>query len=128
LTALPFEARRWKVLSANAFHLACILVDDSYVNPRFFCEESARIFCEAPFYCYAVGMETRGYRLQQFVLEIVGAIKEPVCYYKEDDLLKVTRVLQPIWERAIILTNTEHFSDDRDKSNQYNWGRTRRYQ
>jgi len=78
MTALPLEARRWKALSANAFHLVCILVDDSYMNPCFFCEESARLFCEAAFYCYSVGMETRGHKLQRLSWKMLKRSSLPI--------------------------------------------------
>ena len=89
------ESRRWQKLSLNACHLVRNLLKDTSLKTHFFCEESARLFCEAAFYCYSVGMENRGYRLQQLVLEVICAIKEPLRYYNDGDLQKVTRVLRP---------------------------------
>lgn len=98
---VPLETRRWKRLSANAVHLVGHLLNNLPLKPRFFCEESARIFCEAAFYCYSLGMESEGYSLQQFVIQIICAIKEPICYYKGDGLLKVTRILRPFTDSAL---------------------------
>ena len=98
---VPIETRRWKKLSANAVHLVGHLLDSLPLKPCFFCEESARIFCEASLRCYSLGMESEGYQLQQFVIEIICAIKEPICFYKGDDLLKVTRILRPFTDSAV---------------------------
>ena len=98
---VPLEAKLWKKLSVNAFHLVCNLLKDSPLKPRFFSEESARIFCESAFYCYSLGMENLGYSLQQFVFEIICAIKEPRRYYIDDDLRKVTRILRPCTDSAL---------------------------
>ncbi len=109
---VPLETRRWKRLSANAAHLFVHLLGNLPLKPQFFCEESARIFCEAAFYCYSLGMESQGYRLQQFVIEIICAIKEPIRYYKGDGLLKITRILNPFVESTffskIILRDSEN--------------------
>ena len=98
---VPIESRRWKKLSANAVHLVGHLLDNLPLKPRFFCEESARIFCEASLRCYSLGMENEGYQLQQFIIEIICAIKEPIRFYKGDDLLKVTRILRPFTDSAV---------------------------
>ena len=99
---VPFETGRWKKLSVNAFHLACNLFKDSSLKPCFICEESARLFCEAAFYCYSLRMESQGHSLQQIVLEILCAAKEPIRYYKDNDLLKVTRILRPFTDSALL--------------------------
>ena len=65
------------------------------MKSRFFCEESARLFCEAAFFCYFINIDSQGYRFQQLVFEILCAIKEPVRYYEVNDLMKVTRILFP---------------------------------
>jgi len=109
------EAKRWKKLSVNAFHLACILTKNTSLKPHFFCEESARVFCEAAFYCYSVGMESRGYRLQQLVLEILCGIKEPIRYYKDNDLMKVTRILFPLSDSGLIQEKLEVSNDASEK-------------
>ena len=109
------EAKRWKKLSVNAFHLACILTKNTSLKPRFFCEESARVFCEAAFYCYSVGMESRGYRLQQLVLEILCGIKEPIRYYKDNDLMKVTRILFPLFDSGLIQAKLAVSTDASEK-------------
>ena len=98
---VPLESRRWKKLAANATHLVGHLLNNLPLKPRFFCEESARIFCEAALYCYSLGMESEGYHLQQLVMEIICAIKEPIRYYKDDGLLKVTRILRPFTDSAV---------------------------
>ena len=86
------ESRRWKVLSVNAFHL----LKNSYLKPDcLFREETARIFCEAAFYCYSLGINSEGYRLQQCVFDILCAVTKSICFYKGNELMKVTRVLRP---------------------------------
>jgi len=87
------EARRWEKLSVSALFLVLHLQKNSSLKPRFFCEETARLFCEAAFFCYSVGMERLGYRLQQLVFEILCAIEEPIRYYKDNDLMKFIRIL-----------------------------------
>ena len=112
------EAKRWKKLSVNAFHLACILTKNTHLKPRFFCEESARVFCEAAFYCYSVGMENEGYRLQQLVFEILCGIKEPLRYYTDNELMKVTRILIPQSDSAFIRAKLAASTDAREKVNE----------
>ena len=91
------ERRRWKVLSMNAFHLLFHLLKSSCLKPDYlFREETARMFCEAAFYCYSLGMTSEGYRLQQQVFDILCAVKKSICFYKGDELMKVTRVLNPL--------------------------------
>ena len=91
------ESRRWKVLSVNAFHLLFHLLKSSCMKPDYlFREETARMFCEAAFYCYSLGMTSEGYRLQQQVFDILCAVKKAICFYKGDELIKVTRVLRPL--------------------------------
>ena len=102
LAAAPLEGRRWRNLSINAFHLVSNLCQDSTLKKCFFCEESPRLCCEAALYCYSLGMEIRGYSFQQLVFEILCAVKEPIRYYKNDDLQKVTRVLFPFGEGGLI--------------------------
>ena len=112
-----FDATRWKKLSLNAFHLVCNLQRCSSLKPLYFCEESARLFFEAALYCYYVGMERLGYRLQQVVLEIFSAINEPIRYYKDGDLSKVTRVFLPTmgWELFLnVLTTVRSQGDASD--------------
>ena len=90
------ESRRWKVLSVNAFHLFHLL-KNSCLKPHYlFCEETARIVCEAAICFYSLGMNSEGYRLQQYVFDILCAVKKSICFYKCDELMKVTRVLIPI--------------------------------
>ena len=90
------ESRRWKLLSVNAFHLLFHLLKNSCLKPDYlFREETARIFCEAAFYCYSLGINSEGYRLQQCVFDILCAVTKSICFYKGDELMKVTRVLRP---------------------------------
>ena len=96
---VPFEPTRWRKLCVNACHL---LINISFLKPHLFCEESARVFCEAALYCYSVGMESQGHRLQQLVVEIICAIKGPIRYYKDDDLLKLTRTSCPFFDAALL--------------------------
>ena len=91
------ESRRWKVLSVNAFHLLFHPLKNSCLKPDYlFREETARIFCEAAFYCYSLGKNSEGYRLQQYVFDILCAVTKSFCFYKGDELMKVTRVLRPL--------------------------------
>ena len=99
---VPLEEKRWKNLSLNAFHLVCLLLERSSFKRRFVSEESARLFCEAALYCYSLRMENEGQNLQQLVLEIVCAIREPLRYYKDDALKKVTRILRPFTDSALL--------------------------
>ena len=103
LLETAFDARRWKKLSLNAFHLVCNLLTCSSLKPLYFSEESARLFFEAALYCYYLGLESSGYKLQQVVLEIFSAINEPARYYKDGELPKVARVFQPIVEWGSLL-------------------------
>ena len=97
LQQAKLESRRWKVLSVNAFHLLFHLLKTSCLKPDYlFREETARIFCEAAFYCYSLGINSEGYRLQQYVFDILCAVTKSICFYKGDELMKVTRVLRPI--------------------------------
>ena len=89
------ESRRWKVLSVNAFHLLFHLLKNSCLKPDYlFCEETARIFCETAICFYSLGMNSEGYRLQQYVFDILCAVKKSICFYKGDGLMKVTRALR----------------------------------
>ena len=98
------ESRRWKVLSVNAFHLLFHLLKNSCLKPDYlFCEETARIFCETAFYCYSLGINSEGYRLQQYVFDILCAVKKSICFYKGDELMKVTRVLIPIDDPNVVV-------------------------
>ena len=91
------EVQRWKTLSMNAFHLIHHLLENSCVQPDYlFREETARIFCEVAFYCYSLGMNSEGYRLQQQEFEILCAVKKCIWFYKGDELMKVTRLLRPL--------------------------------
>lgn len=91
------ESRRWKMLSVNAFHLLFHLLNNSCLKPDYvFCEETARIFCETAICFYSLGMNSAGYRLQQYVFDILCAVKKSICFYKGDELMKVTRVLRHI--------------------------------
>ena len=97
------ESRRWKVLSVNAFHLLFHLLKNSCLKPDYlFCEETARIFCETAICFYSLGMNSEGYRLQQYVFDILCAVKKSICFYKGDELMKVTRVLRPIDEPTFV--------------------------
>ena len=98
------ESQRWKVLSVNAFHLLFHLLKNSCLKPDYlFREETARIFCEAAFYCYSLGINSEGYRLQQYVFDILCAVKKSICFYKGDELVKVTRVLTPFKDRSAVV-------------------------
>ena len=66
-------------------------------------EETARIFCEAAFYCYFLGMNSEGYRLQQQVSDILCAMKKSICFYKGDELMKVARVLRPRYDPGLLV-------------------------
>ena len=97
------ESRRWKVLSVNAFHLLFHLLKNSCLKPDYlFCEETARIFCETAICFYSLGMNSEGYRLQQYVSDILCAVKKSICFYKGDRLMKVTRALRPINEPYLV--------------------------
>ena len=97
------ESRRWKVLSVNAFHLLFHLLKNSCLKPDYlFCEETARIFCETAICFYSLGMNSEGYRLQQYVSDILCAVKKSICFYKGDGLMKVTRAIRPIDEPNLV--------------------------
>ena len=95
------EGKRWKNLSLNAFSLCWYLLEDSCLKPPFLCEESSRLFCEAAFYCYSLGMESLGDRLQQLALEVLCAVEDPVSYDR-DDLMKLTRIPVPFVDSLIL--------------------------
>ena len=117
LAAVPLVGRRWRNLSINAFHLVRNLFKDSTLKKCFFSEESGRLFCEAALFCYSLGMEMRGYSFQQFAFEIICAVKEPIRYYKNDDLLKVTRVLFPYGAKGLISSKLMESADVREETN-----------
>ena len=90
------ESGRWKLLSVNAFHLLFHALKSSCLKPEYlFREETARLSCEAAFYCYSLGLSSEGYRLRQYVFEILCAVKKSICFYKGDELMKVTRAQRP---------------------------------
>ena len=98
------EVRRWKPLSANALHLILHLLANSCLKHDYLLhEETARIFCEAAFYCYFLGMNSEGYRLQQQVFDILCAVKKSICFYKGDELMKVARVLRPRYDPGLLV-------------------------
>ena len=104
LQEAKLESRRWKMLSVNAFHLLFHLLKNSCLKPDYlFREETARIFCEAAFYCYSLGINSEGYRLQQYVFDILCAVTKSICFYKGDELMKVTRVLRPINDPSAVV-------------------------
>ena len=104
LQEAKLESRRWKVLSLNAFHLVFHLLTNPCLKPDYlFREETARIFCEAAFCCYSLGMNSEGYRLQQYVLYILSAVKRSICFYKDDELMKVTKVLRPFDDPHLVV-------------------------
>ena len=97
------EVRRWKTLSANALHLILHLLANSCLKHDYLLhEETARIFCEAAFYCYFLGMNSEGYRLQQQVFDILCAVKKSICFYKGDELMNVARVLRPRYDPSLL--------------------------
>ena len=104
LQEAKLESGRWKVLSVNAFHLVFHLLKKSCLKPDYlFREETARIFCEAAFYCYSLEINSEGYRLQQYVLDILCVVTKSICFYKGDELMKVTRVLSPINDPSAVV-------------------------
>ncbi|KAJ7380960.1 hypothetical protein OS493_004552 [Desmophyllum pertusum] len=115
--SVPLESRRWQKLSENGFHLVVHLLNDLPLKPSFFCEESARVFCEAAFHCYSLGVESQGHRLQQCVIEIVCAIKEPIRYYKDDGLLRISRILRPFMDSAIFEMRLLHSESAKETIN-----------
>ena len=111
------ESRRWKVLSVNAFHLLFHLLKNSCLKPDYlFREETARIFCEASICFYSLGMNSEGYRLQQYVFDILCAVKKSICFYKGDELMKVTRVLTPINEPMAVVAKLRVPSEETIKN------------
>ena len=103
LNEAKLEVRRWKKLSFNAFSLLNTLWRNVFLNPDYLrTEETARLSCEAAFFCYFLGMNSEGYRLQQLVLDILCAVKEPICFYKADELMKVTRILIPFLDPSLL--------------------------
>ena len=96
LYEVKLESQRWKKLSLNAFSIFNnIWSNNSLLKPCHFREETARLSCEAALYCYSLGRESEGYRFQQLVLDILCAVKEPIRFYKDDELMKVTKILSP---------------------------------
>ena len=107
------ESRRWKVLSVNAFYLLFHLLTNPCLKPDYlFREETARIFCEAAFCCYSLGLNSEGYRLQQYVSDILCAVKKSICFYKGDELMKVTRALRPIYEPIFVAAKLRVASEE----------------
>ena len=107
------ESRRWKVLSVNAFHLLFHILKNSCLKPDYlFCEETARIFCETAICLYSLGMNSEGYRLQQYVINILCAVKKSICFYKGDELMKVTRALRPIYEPIFVAAKLRVSSEE----------------
>ena len=97
------ESRRWKMLSVNAFNVLLQLLRSPLFRPCcLYREETARLACEAAFYCYSLGMESEGYRLQQFVFDILCAVKTSIGFYQGEELMKVTRILYPFIDSGIL--------------------------
>ena len=97
------ESRRWKMLSVNAFTVLLHLLRSPLFRPGcLYHEETARLACEAAFYCYSLGMESEGYRLQQFVFDILCAVKTSIGFYQGEELMKVTRILYPFADPSIL--------------------------
>ena len=104
VTEAKVDVQRWKTLSTNAFHLILHLLKNSCLRRDYlFREETARIFCEVAFYCYSLGMNSEGYRFQQHVFEILCTVKKCICFYKGDELMKVTRILRPFIEPSAVV-------------------------
>ena len=128
LNEAKLEVRRWKMLSLNAFFLLNTLWRKVFLNPDYLrTEETARLSCEAAFFCYSLGMDSEGYRLQQLVLDILCAVKEPICFYKADELMKVTRILLPFLDPSLLAQkvkgpteNVTHETDCRGDNSQNN--------
>ena len=97
------EGRRWRKLVFNAYHLLHLLKTLSFKAEYLFREESARLFCEAAFFCNFLGIESEGYHLQQSVLDILCGVKEPIRFYNGNELMKVTRMLTPILDSFSVL-------------------------
>ena len=47
-------------------------------------------------------MESEGHRLQQFVFDILCAVKTSIGFYKGDELKKVTRILHPLLDSSAV--------------------------
>ena len=125
LNEAKLEVRRWKKLSFNAFSLLNTLWRNVFLNPDYLrTEETARLSCEAAFFCYFLGMYSEGYRLQQLVLDILCAVKEPICFYKADELMKVTRIVMPFLDPGLLAQNVmrpiENVADKTDYQVDYN--------
>ena len=104
LKEAKLELQRWKTLSTNAFHVILHLLTNPCLQPDYlFREETARIVCEVAFYGYCLGKNSEGYRFQQFVLEILCAMKKCICFYKGDELMKVTRILRPFIDPSAVV-------------------------
>ena len=95
LDLATLDVKRWEKLSKNAYQLVCNLLKKSPLKSCFLSEETARLFYEAALHCYSLHMETVGRNFQQFCMELVCGIKDPMQYYNLDDLQKLTRVLVP---------------------------------
>lgn len=96
---------RWQTLSANAFHFGRHFWCSSAVsnfNAILYTEQSARVFCEVAYYFYVMGNEIAGYYFQQLVLDIICAIREPLRFYKGDEITKITRMLCPFDDVALL--------------------------
>ena len=118
LAGVPFEGRRWRNLSKNALQIVLNLFKESRsLKTCFFSEESARLFCEAALFCCSIGMEIQAYNLQQFAFEIICAVKVPIRYYKNDDILKVTTVFTPFDDGLFISLKLKESADVREKTN-----------
>ena len=96
------ESRRWKMLSVNAFKVLYFLSSSCFKPSCLYREETARLVCEAALYCYSLGMESEGHRLQQFVFDILCALKTSIGFYKGDELKKVTRILCPFLDSSAV--------------------------
>ena len=104
---IELNSRRWKMLSVNAFHLLAHLLENlSLQCDCLLREETARLFCEAAYYCYSLGMDSEGYHLQQFVFEILCTMKKSICFYKGDELMKITRILMPFKDASARVTKS----------------------
>ena len=104
VTEAKLEVQRWRTLSTNAFYLILHLFKNSCLQRDYlFREETARIFCEVAFYCYSLGMNIEGYRFQQHVFLILCAMQKCICFYKGDELMKVTRILRPFIDPSAVV-------------------------
>ena len=104
VTEAKLDVQRWRTLSTNAFYLILHLFKNSCLQRDYlFREETARIFCEVAFYCYSLGMNIEGYRFQQHVFLILCAMQKCICFYKGDELMKVTRILRPFIDPSAVV-------------------------